>query len=212
MLQKETKKEPKFPEPIPLPYPHWPQGLARPNLKPSGLMLGPESTRKAAVGFGSRGAEFLRPSAGIKAASGSVQPKSGLVGGEGIEGEQPAHSPIGTPTLTPSALPFSAWSASLRPRALQSLPPGAGKRRDLGGGGRERPRESGLAAGGKVMCTHSRGARKEEGVGWSGESKESGTPGVGVTVGGRRRWGEGGGGGAGSGQRARELQTSWLRP
>lgn len=74
MLQKEIKKEPKFPEPIPLLYSQWPQGLTRPNLKPSGLMPGPEYIRNAAEGFGSRGAAFLRPSAGIKAASGSVPP------------------------------------------------------------------------------------------------------------------------------------------
>lgn len=74
MLQKEIKKEPKFPEPTPLLYSQWPQGLARPNLKPSGLMPGPEYTCNAEEGFGSRIAAFLRPSAGIKAASGSVQP------------------------------------------------------------------------------------------------------------------------------------------
>lgn len=38
----------------------------------------------------------------------------------------------------------------------------------------------------KVMCWYPRGARKEQGVEWGGECKDTGTLGVGVAVGGRR--------------------------
>lgn len=62
----------------------------------------------------------------------------------------------------------------------------------------------------KVMCRHSRGSRKEEGVavGWDevGSVSRLG-PGGGGDSGREEESGEGGGGGAGLRQRARELKT-----
>lgn len=73
-----------------------------------------------------------------------------------------------------------------------------------------------LQAAKKVKCRDSGREREGRRKAWSGvesgERKEIGTPGVGGGSGREEEWGEGGGGGAGAGQRARELQTSWLRP
>lgn len=116
--------------------------------------------------------------------------------------------------------PHCVWSTSNPPRGHRRVPERCrtAKRKQLGAGGRERPRQRGLAAGGKegeVQGTlGARAEGKEEGVEWGGEWGTQGDrdPGVGGGRGREERWGEGGGGGAAAGLRARELQTGWLRP
>lgn len=134
----------------------------------------------------------------MKAASGSVLPQQacgGVCVGRGALGSGHLTGLQAPPPSPPRVHLFPAPRA--RPRPERRSP---AERRELGVGGRERPRQSGPAAGGKEGEVQGLWGREREGrrKAWSGvesgERKEIGTPGVGVAV---------GGGGVGGGRRRR---------